>query len=91
MSRERMDAKQHLIILLCNQGQDSHSDTGSATTANRADGFSHPTDKVVPSSLSDNPPSLTMHQDLTTSSPAHSGGQQTQADNSKLQTKQSLP
>ncbi|EGO04248.1 hypothetical protein SERLA73DRAFT_67956 [Serpula lacrymans var. lacrymans S7.3] len=48
-------------------------------------------DKVVPSSLSDNPPSLTMHQDLTTSSPAHSGGQQTQADNSKLQTKQSLP
>ncbi|EGN98207.1 hypothetical protein SERLA73DRAFT_74440 [Serpula lacrymans var. lacrymans S7.3] len=45
---------------------------------------------MVPSSLSDSPPSVTMHQDLTTSSPAHFGEEQTQADESKLQTNQSL-
>ncbi|EGO21972.1 hypothetical protein SERLADRAFT_441189 [Serpula lacrymans var. lacrymans S7.9] len=52
-------------------------------------------DKVAPSSmaplsLSDSPPSVTMHQDLTTSSPARFGEEQTQADESKLQTNQSL-
>ncbi|EGO04404.1 hypothetical protein SERLA73DRAFT_68088 [Serpula lacrymans var. lacrymans S7.3] len=45
---------------------------------------------MVPLSLSDSLPSVTMHQDLTTSSPAHSGEEQTQADESKLQTNQSL-
>ncbi|EGN99454.1 hypothetical protein SERLA73DRAFT_73977 [Serpula lacrymans var. lacrymans S7.3] len=45
---------------------------------------------MVPLSLSDSPPYVTMHQDLTTSSPARFGEEQTQADESKLQTNQSL-
>ncbi|EGN99126.1 hypothetical protein SERLA73DRAFT_73681 [Serpula lacrymans var. lacrymans S7.3] len=45
---------------------------------------------MVPLSLSDSPPSVTMHQDLTTSSPACFGEEQTQADKSELQTNQSL-
>ncbi|EGO04593.1 hypothetical protein SERLA73DRAFT_68283 [Serpula lacrymans var. lacrymans S7.3] len=45
---------------------------------------------MVPLSLSDSPPSVTMHQGLTTSSPARFGEEQTQADESQLQTNQSL-
>ncbi|EGO04270.1 hypothetical protein SERLA73DRAFT_148853 [Serpula lacrymans var. lacrymans S7.3] len=45
---------------------------------------------MVPLSLSDSSPSVTMHQGLTTLSPARFGEEQTQADESELQTNQSL-